>query len=329
MDKLTSMLVFTKVAKLNSFAEAAKELGISRAMATKHVMQLENSLGVRLINRTTRRLSLTEVGMVYNERCIQLLDDIEELELAATQLQTEPRGKLKISAPPFFGAFHLAPVVADYLQIYPDIKVDLIVQGGTVDLIEEGIDLAINVGELNDSSLISRKIASSRRVVCGAPKYFEQHGVPMHPNELREHNCLVNWSIPPRDTWRFLETDGTRTTVKVKGTLQANIADVVRLAAINGLGLILLPTYIVGQDLQKGRLKAVLTEFEPMPLEIYAMYPHRKHLSAKVRTFVDFLYDRLQPRPYWESWMDSPLSQSDIDTGHQMDAYLAAGSGAD
>lgn len=322
MDKLTSMLVFTKVAKLNSFAEAAKELGISRAMATKHVMQLENNLGVRLINRTTRRLSLTEVGSIYYERCIQLLDEIEEMELAATKLHTEPRGKLKIAAPPFFGAMHLAPAIADYLEIYPEIKVDLIVQGAMVDLIEEGIDVAISVGELNDSSLISRKLAHSRRVVCGAPKYFEKHGVPQHPNDLKLHNCLVNWSIPPRDNWRFIEADGTRTTVKVKGSLQGNIADVVRYAAFSGLGLILLPTYIVGQDLQSGRLRAVLTEYEPMPLEIYAVYPHRKHLSAKVRTFVDFLYDRLQPRPYWEEW----VAMGDEAAARVLPSNLVAGS---
>ena len=156
MDKLTSMVVFTKVAKAGSFASAAKELGLSRAMATKHVMQLENSLGIRLLNRTTRNLSLTEVGAVYLERCLQILDDIEETELAVTRLQTEPRGTLKVNSAPFFGAYHLAPAIAAYHEIFPDVNVELILQAGYVDLIEEGFDLAIHLDDLHDSSLIAR-----------------------------------------------------------------------------------------------------------------------------------------------------------------------------
>lgn len=303
MDKLTSMVVFTKVAKSDSFAAAAKELGLSRAMATKHVMQLENSLGIRLLNRTTRNLSLTEVGMVYLERCLQILDDIEETELAVTRLQTEPRGTLKVNATPFFGAYHLAPAIAAYNQIYPDVGVELVLQAGYVDLIEEGFDLAIHLDELHDSSLIARKLGSSQRVVCGSPEYFKKRGLPTQPDDLKKHNCLVNSSLPPRDQWQFSEPDGGKTTVvKVAGTLQANVADALRMAAISGLGLALLPTYMVGQDLRKGRLQAVLQDFIPVSLEIHAVYPHRKHLSAKVRTFVDFLHERFHPTPYWEAW---------------------------
>lgn len=309
MDKLTSMIVFTKVAKAGSFAAAAKELGISRAMATKHVMQLENGLGIRLLNRTTRNLNLTEVGVVYLERCLQILDDIEETELAVTRLQTEPRGTLKVNATPFFGAYHLAPAIAAYTRIYPDVNVELFLQAGYVDLIEEGFDLAIQLDELHDSSLIARKLGSSQRVVCGAPGYFQQHGIPETPNDLKNHNCLVNSSLPPRDQWVFKDpASGQQTLVKVSGTLQANVADALRLAAINGMGLVLLPTYMVGQDLRKGRLQAVLKDYVPTSLEIHAVYPHRKHLSAKVRTFVDFLYERFHPTPSWEAWAVEPQS---------------------
>ncbi len=307
MDKLTSMIVFTKVAKAGSFAAAAKELDLSRAMATKHVMQLENSLGIRLLNRTTRNLSLTEVGVVYLERCLQILDDIEETELAVTRLQTEPRGTLKVNATPFFGAYHLAPAIAAYNQIYPDVNVELVLQAGYVDLIEEGFDLAIHLDDLHDSSLIARKLGGSQRVVCGAPSYFSTRGIPETPNDLKIHNCLVNSSMAPRDQWQFSEPESGKTTVvKVAGTMQANVADALRMAAISGLGLVLLPTYMVGQDLRKGRLQAVLKDYIPSPLEIHAVYPHRKHLSAKVRTFVDFLHERFHPTPYWEEWALEP-----------------------
>ncbi len=302
MDKLTSMLVFTKVAKAGSFASAAKELGLSRAMATKHVMQLENGLGIRLLNRTTRNLSLTEVGMVYLERCLQILDEMEEMEIAVTRLQTEPRGTLKVNATPFFGAYHLAPAIAAYTEVYPDVNVDLILQAGYVDLIEEGFDLAIHLDELRDSSLIARKLGSSQRVVCGSPAYFKKRGAPKTPDDLRRHNCLINSSLPPRDQWQFSIPGGETSVIKVNGTMQSNVADALRMAALSALGLVLLPTYMVGQDIRKNRLQAVLTDYVPAPLEIHAVYPHRKHLSAKVRTFVDFLHERFHPKPYWEEW---------------------------
>lgn len=306
MDKLTSMIVFTKVAKAGSFAAAAKEIGLSRAMATKHVMQLENGLGVRLLNRTTRHLSLTEVGVVYLERCLQILDDIEETELAVTRLQTEPRGVLKVTATPFFGAYHLAPAIAAYEAVYPDVGAELVLQAGYVDLVEEGFDLAIHLDELRDSSLIARKLGISQRVVCGAPTYFGKRGKPKVPEDLKSHNCLVNSTLPPRDQWQFNEPGGSKPTIiKVSGTMESNAADALRMAAIHGLGLVLLPTYMVGQDIRKGRLQAVLTDHVPAHLEIHAVYPHRKHLSAKVRTFVDFLNERFSPKPYWEDWATS------------------------
>lgn len=309
MDKLTSMLVFSKVAKAGSFAAAAKELGLSRAMATKHVMQLENGLGIRLLNRTTRHLNLTEVGSVYLERCLQILDDMEEMELAVTRLQTEPRGTLKVSATPFFGCYHLAPAITAYMEIYPDVQVELTLQSSYSDLIEEGFDLAIHLDELEDSSLIARSLGSSKRVVCGSPSYFKKHGAPKSPEELRNHNCLVNPSLAPRDHWQFTTPAGDSIVIKVEGSLQANAADALRISALSGLGLVILPTYMVGQDIRKNRLQAVLTEYVPAPVDIHAVYPHRKHLSAKVRTFVEFLHERFHPKPYWEEWAQDQLQQ--------------------
>ncbi len=295
MDKLTSMNVFVRVAKAGSFAGGARDLSISRAMATKHIMQLENNLGIRLFNRTTRSLSLTEAGSSYLERCQQVLAEIEEMEAAVTQLQMEPRGTLKISAPPFIGAAHIAKGLSEFLEIHPDLSADLILQGSPGDMVDEAIDIAICLGKLEDTSLIAIKLASSQLVVCGAPAYFSEHGMPEKPEDLAEHNCMVNWAIPPRDQWEFKKTSG-KVVIKVSGRMQANAADPLRIAAVNGLGLVVLPTYIVGWDIRRGKLQVALDDYMGAPMEIHAVYPHRKYLSAKVRTFLDFLKVWLQNR---------------------------------
>ncbi len=295
MDKLTSMNVFVRVAKAGSFAGGARELGISRAMATKHIMQLEGSLGTRLFNRTTRSLSLTDVGGSYLERCQQVLLDVEEMEAAVTHLQTEPRGVLKISAPPVIGATHIAFAIAEFLKIHTDLSVELILQGTPGDMIDEGIDLAIYLGALNDTSMVARKLVSSTLVVCAAPSYLEEYGVPKSPADLVNHSCLVNWASTPRNKWQFKGENGY-TAITVSGRMQANVADAIRTAAIGGLGLVMLATYVVGKDIEKGRLKVVLEDYALPPLDIYAVYPHRKYLSAKVRRFMDFLQVWLEPR---------------------------------
>ena len=300
MDKLTGMRVFARVAQAGSFAKAAEQLGMSRAMVTKHVMSLENHLGIRLLNRTTRRLSLTEVGVAYRDRCTQILAEIEEAELAAGQLQTQPRGMLRVTAPTSFGIFHLAPAVADYMRVFPDVEVSLTLNDRILDLADEALDLSIRISVLKDSSLVAQKIAHARTAVCGSPDYLQRHGVPKHPSELVNHNCL-RYVYRARDEWDFHGPQGPLT-VPVYGTLESTVGDALRLAAINGAGLVFQPTYMVGEDLINGRLQAVLTEYEPQSVDIYAVYLHRKHLSAKVRTFVDFLKARYSPNPYWDEW---------------------------
>jgi DNA-binding transcriptional LysR family regulator len=295
MDKLTSMTVFVRVAKSGSFAAGARELGISRAMATKHIMQLEGALGSRLFNRTTRSLNLTDVGAAYLERCQQVLLDIEEMESAVTHLQTEPKGVLKISAPPVIGATHITRAVVEFLKIYPDLKIDIVLQGSPGDLIDEGIDIAIFLGALDDTSMVARRLATSPMVVCGSPDYFVKFGVPKTPEDLINHSCLVNWAIAPRHKWQFRTEAGLKI-ITVSGRMQSNAAHSTRVAAINGLGLVMLPTYIVGSDIEQGTLKVVLDQYPLPPLDIHAVYPHRKYLSAKVRTFLDFLQVWLEPR---------------------------------
>lgn len=295
MDKLTSMNVFVRVAKAGSFAGGARELAISRAMATKHIMQLENSLGTRLFNRTTRSLSLTDVGASYLERCQQVLQDVEEMEAAVTHLQTEPRGVLKISAPPVIGATHITRAIAEFLKIHPDLTVDLILQSTHGDMIDEGIDIAIYLGNLDDTSMVARKLASSSVVVCGSPEYFDRYGIPEKPEDLLNHSCLVNWASSPRNKWHFKSPAGNVTMV-VSGRMQANVADALRVAAIEGLGLVMLASYVVSRDIEKGKLKPVLENYTLPPLDIHAVYPHRKYLSAKVRRFLEFLQDWLGPK---------------------------------
>lgn len=288
MDKLTSMNVFVRVAKAGSFASGARDLGISRAMATKHIMQLENNLGIRLFNRTTRSLSLTEVGAAYLERCQQLLMDVDEMESAVTHMQTDARGVLKISAPPVIGATHIAAAISEFLKLHPDVTVDLILQSHLADVVDDGIDMAIYLGSLHDTSLVARKIASSPLVVCGSPDYFKKYGIPEKPEDLHAHSCLVNWAIEPREQWQFNSAEGSQL-VRISGRIQSNVADAIRIAAINDLGLVMLPKYIVGRDIQKGRLQVVLKNYTRVPLDVHAVYPHRRYLSAKVRMFLDFL----------------------------------------
>lgn len=295
MDKLTSMNVFVRVAKAGSFAGAARDLGISRAMATKHIMSLESLLNTRLFNRTTRSLNLTEVGISYLDRCQQVLVDVNEMEAAITHLQTEARGLLKISAPPVIGTTNIAPAISKFLITNTQLKVEIILQGSHVDLIAEGVDIAIYLGKLEDTSLIARKLASSELVVCGSPEYFKSHGVPEEPEDLVNHSCLVNWAIPPRDRWKFKGVLGERE-VKVSGRVQANAADPIQTAAKHGLGMVMLPKYIVGKDIENGSLQPVLEQFSISPLEIHAVYPHRKYMSAKVREFLEFLQEWLPNR---------------------------------
>ncbi|MCK5728796.1 MAG: LysR family transcriptional regulator [Methylococcales bacterium] len=295
MDKLISMNVFTRVARLESFANAARDLGISRAMVTKHVMQLESQLDTRLFNRTTRSLSLTEAGNSYLERCIQVLQAIDDMEMAITHLQTEPRGTLKVGSPPVIGAVHIAHALAEFLLDHPELSGDMSLKTTIGDSMDEGLDIAIHLGKLNDSSLVARKLASSPLVICASPDYLKKNGIPKKPDALSNHSCLINWALPPRNLWYF-SCGKTIKQIKVRGRMQSNVADPIRIAAINGLGLLMLPRYIVGNDIKKGKLQVVLAQYSPPPLDIYALYPHRKYLPTKVRLFLNFLEPWLQKK---------------------------------
>lgn len=298
MDKLTSMKVFIAVAERGSFTAAADTLAMSKAMASKHVRYLENLLGARLLDRNTRRLRLTEVGAAYRDRCLRHLAEIEETERSIAERNAAPKGMLKVTAPTSFGTFHLTPAIADYKAACPEVDVQLTLDDRYTDLLEGGCDVAVRVGWLPESTLIARQLATAQLVVCGAPAYFDRHGVPQAPAELDQHNCLRYTQSRPRNEWLFKGPEG-EFSVPIAGDFEANIPEAVRVAALSAQGLAQLATYVVGPDVQAGRLQAVLTDYAADPLPIHALYPDRRHLAATTRTFVDFLLERFQARN-WE-----------------------------
>jgi DNA-binding transcriptional LysR family regulator len=292
MDILTCMKAFAAVVEAASFTRAGERLDMSKAMVSKYVGVLEDHLGTRLLNRTTRRLSLTESGQVYYERCLQIIADVAEAEQAAGQLTAIPRGTLKIAMPVSFGTIKIGPLITEYVRQYPEVKLDISLADRKVDLIEEGFDLAIRIGSLPESGLIARKLAVDRTAVCVAPAYLKQHGRPQKPEDLRRHACLNYTYASSGDEW-YLKNDREEFVVPTGGPIKANNGDMLRLAALGGGGIIWQPRFIVEDDLRTGRLVEVLTNYSTVELGIYAIYPSRKHLSAKVRTFVDFLVEKL------------------------------------
>jgi len=304
MDKLTSMNVFATVVRLGSFAAAAEELGISNAMCSKSIRNLENNLGARLLNRTTRQLSLTEVGSAYHKKIIDVLIEVEEAEQCVHELQNNPVGILRIMSLPSFGSFHVARAIKGYKKQYPEVAIELNLFDDFSNLVDRGMDLAFRVGQLEDSSVVALKISSSRLIVCASPEYLKENGAPQTPYELNNHICMglsSNTVFSPQ--WKF-NIDGVETIIEIKNNyLKSNIADSLRVAAINGSGLIQLPSYTIGLDIQSGRLKPLLEKYEPKPLPIHLIYAHRKHMSVKIRTFVDYMRDYFETPPYWDKWM--------------------------
>jgi DNA-binding transcriptional LysR family regulator len=268
-------------------------------------MALEERLGVRLLNRTTRRLSLTEAGRDFLEWCARIAADVAEAEQSVASLQAEARGVLRVNAPMSFGQLHLGPVLSDFLAQYPRVQVDMTMTDRRIDIVDEGYDVAIRIGALSDSSLIARKLADSRRVVCAAPAYLAAHGAPQTPHDLAGHNCLGHVSLRGADEWEFAGADG-EITVRAVGTLTVNNGDMLRLAALAGSGLVLLPTFIVGPDLAAGRLLAVLREFEAPAHPISAVYAAGRPVAAKVRAFIDHLAACFGEAPYWDDGIDAP-----------------------
>ena len=300
MNQLAALRVFVAVAEAQSFSNAARALRIAKSAVSRQVSDLESDLGARLIHRTTRSLSLTEAGRAYFERAARILADLDDANRAVGELQAAPRGRLRISAPMSFGFLHLMPALSDFMARYPEVVVDLAMNDRFVDLVNEGFDVAIRIATLPDSSLIARQLAPARRVICASPNYLSTHGAPRSPNDLKTHACLFNSNLPSAREWRFVSPDDVPVPVTVNGRLSVDNGDALRVAALCGLGLANLPTFIVGVDLQSGALATVLDSFVAQDLSISAVYPPSRHLSPTVRALIDFLVDRFGPEPYWD-----------------------------
>lgn len=299
IENSVRLAVFAKVAEVKSFTKAAEALGLSKSAVSKHVAGLEERLKARLLQRTTRRLSLTEVGTALFARAQRIVAEVEEAERAVTTLSTEPRGTLRVSAPMSFGVRHLGPLVAEFMARYPELNVEMILNDRMVDIVEDGFDLAIRIAKLPDSSLIARKLCPGRRVVCASPAYWRRHGIPKTPADLKGHNCLMYTYLLSPGELRFDGPAGPLT-IPVAGTLHSNNGDILRSAALAGIGFYFAPTFLVGDDVRAGRLERVLPEYDDTSLSIYAVYPHNRHLSAKVRAFIDFLAERFGGEPPWD-----------------------------
>jgi len=299
MDKLHNMTIFVEVVNAQSFTAAADKIGLSRAQISKSVMQLEKHLNSRLLNRTTRRISLTEIGRLYYERCKIILSDVEEIEEIASQQSINPHGRLTISVPTSFGILQLSDIIPHYLKQFPQVQISISLTDRFIDVVSEGFDLVLRIAELEDSSLIARKIAPCKRIFCASPDYLNKNGIPKVPQDLSIHHCLTYSNELKPDSWILYGSNNIET-IKVNGPICSDNGDILRTAAIAGLGITLLPTFIVGSDLSAGRLQQVLPDYCPPEISIYAVYPSRRFLSAKVRTFIDFLSDSFGKQPDWD-----------------------------
>jgi DNA-binding transcriptional LysR family regulator len=299
MDKFAAMRAFAKVVENEGFAAAGRELRLSRSAVSKYVAELERGLGTQLFNRSTRHVSPTESGLAFHEKCVAILAALEDAERAVSDLQDRPSGTLKINAPMSFGILHLGRALADFMARYPDVRVELSLNDRFVDPVEEGFDVTIRIADLPDSSLIAKKIAPANLVVCASPDYLGKAGTPAHPSELRAHRCLNYGYSASGNQWRFSGPNGP-VGVRIDGVLCSNNGQVLCDAAERGLGIALLPTFIVGAALQEGRLSTVLTEFRAPEIAMYAIYPPNRHLTAKVRLLIEFLSGCFGDPPYWD-----------------------------
>jgi DNA-binding transcriptional LysR family regulator len=299
MDKLTSIRAFTRVVQHGNLAAAARELRLSRSAVSKYVIELERELGAQLLVRTTRSASPTENGQAYYERCIAILADLEEADRAVASLQSEPRGLLRVNAPMSFGTLHLGRAVADFMERYPQLQIQFVLSDQQIDPVQEGFDVTLRIADLPSSSLIARKIAPAARVVCAAPSYLARRGLPKHPSELRDHDCLTYGYLATGNQWKLTGPDGDHW-IQIPWTLCSNNGEVLRDAVVKGRGIALLPTFIVGADLQEGGLRSILADYRAPEISVYAIYPQTRHLSVKVRVFIDFLIERFGGRPYWD-----------------------------
>jgi len=303
MNEFSQIKTFVALVESHSISKAAEKLGVAVSAVSRRLKELESHLGVQLIQRTTRKMHLTEAGEKFYQRCDRLLEDFEVAKQEASNTATSLSGTLKIATPLSFGVTHLSPAIAAFMHLHPDIKIDLDMSDRRIDLLAEGLDLAIRIGTLEDSTLMARKLASVRHVVCASPDFLNRYGRPETPRDLSELPALCYGNLNQPDVWYYRDKDNSSGKVKVPMRMRATNGNALVEAAVAGLGIICEPSFIVHGAVARGLLKPVLREYQWYAMNIYAVYPQTKHVPARVRAFIDFLASNFGDTPYWEQFM--------------------------
>lgn len=306
MDRFENMGAFIRVVEAGSISGAADRLGVAKSAVSRRLKELEEHLGVELFHRTTRRMNLTDTGRAFYHQSVRIMEDVLEAELATSQAHATLKGSLKIALPSTFGLMHMGPAINEFSQENPKIEFDLDFNDREVDLIQEGFDLAIRIANLPDSSLIARRLAPIQFVMCASPAYLEQMGTPQSPDELSEHQCLVYSLIRDFEYWHLSDSNGREIRVKIRPYLKASTGEFLKDAAVEGLGIILLPSFIAYKEIERGALVQILKKYKLPQMDAYAIYPQTRHLSQRVRAFVDFLVKRFEGTPYWDLCLKKP-----------------------
>jgi DNA-binding transcriptional LysR family regulator len=306
MDRFENMSTFIRVVESGSISGAADRLGVAKSAVSRRLKELEGHLGVELFHRTTRRMNLTDTGKAFYHQSVRILEDVLEAELATSQAHGTLKGSLKIALPSTFGLMHMGPAINEFLKAHPQIEFDLDFNDREVDLIQEGFDLAIRIANLPDSSLIARRLAPIRNVICASPSYLEQMGAPRTPDELENHRCLVYSLLSDYEYWNLTDSSGKETRTKIHPYLKASTGEFLRDAAVEGMGIIIEPSFIAYKEIERGDLVQILEDYNPPQIDAYAIYPQTRHLSQRVRAFVDFLVKRFEGTPYWDFSLKQP-----------------------
>ncbi|HNR11191.1 MAG TPA: LysR family transcriptional regulator [Nitrosomonas europaea] len=304
MDRFENMNAFVRVVEAGSISAAADRMDVAKSVVSRRLKELEEHLGVELFHRTTRQMNLTDSGRAFYQQSVRILADVLEAEHATSQSHGRLKGHLKVAVPLSFGLMHLGAAISTFLQTHPDIEFDLDFNDRQVDLLAEGFDLAIRIANLPDSSLIARRLAPIQAVMCASPAYLERMGTPQAPEELIRHRCLVYNLVSHSDNWNVYGTTGELIKTRIIPYFKASNGEFLRDAAVDGLGIVLLPTFIVYREIERGALIPILTGYHYAQLAAYAIYPQTRHLSQRVRAFVDFLSQRFEGMPYWDACLN-------------------------
>ena len=300
VENITDLVIFVSVVKAGSLSAAGRELGFSSAVVSKRLQRLEEQLGVRLLTRSTRKLCVTEEGIRYHDYCVRVLAELDEAETLITSGQDQPKGTLRVTVPAAFGRLHIAPLVPEFLRRYPELRLSLHLSDGIVDIIEDGYDVAVRIGDMKDSNLVTRPLGIDRRKVVATPAYLRKFGIPKTPDDLLKHNVLLFANPAPLDQWHFIDPTGKPCSVKVTGNFETNNCDALRATIFADAGIALRPTWDVWKDIKAGTLQVLLPDYTHPSFKIQAVYPNRRHLSQKVRLFIDLLCEAFGDRPYWD-----------------------------